>query len=91
MNDILINALIDRRQAAGSNGKPLSYKEFAKLISDQMNGPTLFRFIKGDMNLQVAQLRLIAAWARANRDNEMLRALAAYALGQDVLVAIVDN
>lgn len=91
MNSILISSLIERREREGSNGQPLSFRKFAALISDQMNGPTLFRFIRGDLNLQVGQLRLIAAWARANNDTELLRALAVYALGVDVLVAPVDN
>ncbi len=91
MNDVLVNELVKRRDRAGVNGIPLSFRKFAKLISDQMNGPTLFRFIKSGMTLQVGQLRLIAAWAKANNDTELLRAIAVYTLGFDVLVAPVDN
>ena len=91
MNELLINTIEERRQEAGCNGHPLSYQKFAQAISGQLHGASLFRFVKGEAELRVSSLRLIAAWARANNDQTMLRAIAVYALGLDVLVAPVDN
>lgn len=87
---ILKDILAERRVAAGSNGQPLSFDKFTVMISGQKHGATMYRFIKGQSELQVKFLRLIAGWATANGDTELILAIAAY-VGVDASIAPVDN
>ena len=91
MKEPLVSIIEERRREAGRNGRPLGYQKFAQSISERLYGASLFRFVKGEAELQVSSLQLIASWARANNDQSVLRAIAVYALGLDVLVAPVDN
>ena len=59
-----------------------SYDDLAREIG--MKTPTLFRYIKGDRNMNVDNIRKIAAWAKRKNDCELVKALAAYAVGFDV-------
>jgi hypothetical protein len=58
----------------------LSYDSLARLIGIQT--ATLWRFFERQKGLGIKSIRLIAAWARANNDNELIQALIRYALGQ---------
>ncbi len=42
---------------------------------------SLYKYLKGERGLGVANIRILAAWARMNQDNEMVQALIDYALG----------
>ncbi len=86
----LIEILTVRRLDAGKKiGQSLAYDRFTQRINDQMNGPTLYRFIQGTKRFGVVYLRMIAAWANESGDAELLRVLALYALG--VNMEPVDN
>jgi len=63
---------------AGSNGYPLGYQAWGATLG--ITYTTLFRFAKGDGNLGIKVIRRLAQIAKANGDNEMVQALAIYAL-----------
>ena len=57
----------------------LSCDDLARIIG--IKTPSLQKYLKGERNLGVANIRKIATWARSNQDNEMVQALIDYALG----------
>lgn len=61
------------------NRRDRSYDAFARII--QIQTITLIRFCNGDRGLGIKSLRLIAAWAKVNNDNELIQALTRYVLG----------
>ena len=69
---ILIKALKHRQGA-------LSYDDLARIIG--IKTPSLHKYLTGDRNLGIANVRKIATWARSNNDNELIQALTDYALG----------
>ncbi len=79
MKENLVAVLEDRRRAAG-NGNPLGYKAWGGALG--IVHTTLFRFAKGKCTLGVEPLRVLAAWAKANNDNELLSALREYVLSR---------
>lgn len=83
----LAAVLEDRRRAAGENGKPMGYKRWGEIL--RVWYTTLFRFAKGDKALGIEAIRTLAEWANQNNDNELLEALAAYAL--DIPIKIVET
>lgn len=73
-----IARMIDERRGT------TSYDDLAREIG--IKTPTLFRYIKGDRNMTVPGMRLIAAWAAKRGDFELLEAMAEYALGVEMVV-----
>jgi len=60
-----------------------SYDDLAREIN--MKTATLHRYVTGERNMSVPNIRKIAAWAREKGDTELVSALASYALGFNVL------
>lgn len=78
----LRSALENRRMAAGSNGRPMGYKRWGGVTN--VDHTTLWRFANGQKALGIEALRSLAQVATSANDNEMLLALAGYALGVPV-------
>ncbi len=70
-----IAKMIDERR----NKRP--YDDFAREVG--VKTPTLFRYIKEERNMDVKNIRLFAAWAKEQQDQEFISALAAY-VGIDI-------
>ena len=90
MDEKLRSVLEARRLAAGrGNGKPLGYKAWGQKLGVVYT--TLFRFSKGTRTIGIESIRILATWATANGDAELLYALAEYALAARMPSPPVDN
>jgi hypothetical protein len=74
MNEL--SEMMDQRR----NGIP--YDDLAREIG--MKTPTLFRYIAGQRNMSVLNIRKIATWAREKDDKELINALVSYAIGFEI-------
>jgi hypothetical protein len=67
-----------RRMDAGPGGQPLGWLKFGGTL--KVSGPLLNMFHRGQRQLGISTIRNLAKWANDNNDNELIFALARYAL-----------
>jgi hypothetical protein len=90
MDRQLAQVLEARRLAAGKGGPPMSWRRWGDKMGVMYT--TLFRFcVKDDKTLGIEAIRSLAQVARANDDNELLMALAGYALDVDIASIVEDT
>jgi hypothetical protein len=91
--DKLIEVLEARRLAAGRNGKPKGYINWAKGLGIEASQTYKFctRKLGKNKTLGLSNIRVLAKVAKTQGDNELLFALAGYVLDVEFPTPTVDN